>query len=144
MSMGNLRKKRGLTLVEVMVAMFVSVIIIASVITSAVFAKQQSEVSKTRLSATIVLNQLCEENRLTPFSTLKTNLLSTGYLSGSTVIHNRTYNWTRVSVDMSSQTSESDMIRIETTVSWSILNQRYNVMSDMYISKYGTNPRSQL
>lgn len=137
----NSRKTVGFTLVEVVVSMFLATIIISAALTSVMAVSWQMEVSRSRIVATTVLTQKTEELKIPSFATLKTNLESASYLTGTESINQRQYNWIRTVVPLD-QTESTGLLLIRTNVTWKVRNRVYQATSLSYISKYGVSTKS--
>lgn len=136
-------KNSGFTLVEVVVSMFLAVIIIASALTSVTTVLWQMETTRSRIVATTVLTQKTEEMKIPSFATLKTNLETPSYLSGTTSVNQRQYHWIRSVVTLD-PSEASNLILVRTNVFWTVRNHDYHAVSFSYISKYGVSTKSVL
>lgn len=138
-----MKSNRGFTLLEVMVGMFVSVIMIAAVLTSIVQILKQTEVTKCRTVAVALLTNKIEENRRLPFSALSASLKYPSYLGGTYTINDREYQWARSTVTLSEPTTFGS-VQVLTTVSWTTLGKSYSIDSTSYVSPNGIVSKTSL
>lgn len=133
-SAARLRMRSGMTLVEVMIALFVAVFLIAAILTSVVFAARQFTEAKARTNASNIVNQKIEELRSKKFGDLKTALEvdgdgKVGDLSDLSLIkvENQNFSYELVSAypdsAVSPRTPNKNMVVTTITVGWRVLGQ---------------------
>ncbi len=123
-----------MTLIEVIMALFVAVFLIAGILTSVVFAARQFTEAKARTNATNIINQKIEELRSKKFGDLKTSLEvdgdgKVGDLSDLSLVkvENQSFSYELVSTYPDSAltpgTPNKNVVVTTVTVGWRVLGQ---------------------
>lgn len=139
----NVKSTHGFTLLEVMVGMFVSVTMIAAILTSIIQILKHTEATRDRTVAVALLTDKIEETRLVPFSTLVASLNYPTYTSGTYTFNDRNYQWSRT-VSTPVEETAFGSIQVLTTVIWISVGRTYSIYSTSYISPYGIVAKSSL
>lgn len=137
------RLRAGMTLVETVVALFIAVFLIASILSSVVFASRQFTEAKARTNATNIINQQMEVLRSLKFSDLNTELAKSTGTSANPIqmaVGNQGYRvWRSINfvANLPGNLANNDLVRVVVTVQWEIMGRKYTDTAETYFSKNG-------
>jgi prepilin-type N-terminal cleavage/methylation domain-containing protein len=155
-AMGRVATRRGMTLIEVMIAMFVLLIVFGGALQSIVHVSRMVATAKNRTRAVAIVNQKMEEMRALNFTTLSTNLSLTTFTSGTIPMSGNTgglstdsfsdskrksFRWTRIS-DTSGADVSSSLLKVVVRVEWDDRTVTSAVSAYSYFSQNGVLPSS--
>ncbi len=143
------RAAAGMTLVEVMLAMFVLTVVFASVLTALGRANSLTHASVATYRATAVLNERMEEMRSLSFTQLQTRLAQSDFQSGSvgTTDDERnlsgvnSFAWTRTKVTAE---STANLVKVVVHVTWTEGRTPRDLQTVGYFSSTGVSTTSAL
>lgn len=136
------QSRAGLTILEVMLAMFVLVLVFGAALSAVVHVSSVVAAAKTRTRAVAVLNQKLEEMRALTFTNLNAKLSSASFTSGAetdaafTGTGVRSFQWTRT-VDGGAADVSGSMVKVVVTVSWVQAGHAASISAYSYFAKYG-------
>ncbi len=137
----------GMTLVEVMVAMFVLVVIFSAALGAIIQVRQRSISARNRLRATAIINARMEEMRAMPFASLVTSLANSSFQRGTetntafTGTNGYTFNWTRLKQAAVDSDEGNTLCCVVVTVSWSESGRPKQLQTLSYFSASGVSTR---
>lgn len=135
-------RRQGMTLVEVVLAMFILLMIFGAALSSVVQVGATVAAAKSRTRAATIMNQRMEEMRAMTFTTLTKNLAASGFTAGTEANagfagpNGRTFSWTRT-IDTAAADSSSDLVKVVVTVTWQQRNGPRSISAYSYFSKNG-------
>lgn len=147
--------RRGLTLIEVMLGMFILVLVFGGALMSIIHVSRMVATAKNRVRAVAILNQKMEEMRALTFTTLTTDLGTTAFLSGKIPMENdsssiavndltdsrsKCFTWTRTN-DTAGTDVSSSLLKVVVKVEWADMKTNSSVTAYSYFSKYGVTTR---
>ena len=143
--------RTGVTLVEVMLAVFVLALLFGAALSSMIQVSRMVATAKHRLRAVAIVNQKMEEMRALTFATLQTNLGDSSFTAGRVPIadvsgqvsqstfsdsHGKYYRWNRTLVGTGEDVS-STLLKVVVRVEWDDLQKTSAVTAFSYFSQYG-------
>lgn len=132
----------GMTLLEVMLAMFVLTILFGAALSSVVQVGHFVAAAKNRTRAVALMNLQMEEMRAMSFAQLASRLGESSFQSGSvtnsvmTGQTARSFRWSR-NTQPAAEDASATMIKVMVTVEWTELNRTSSIRSFSYFSKDG-------
>lgn len=138
----RLTKARGMTLLEVMLAMFVLTILFGAALSSVVQVGRVVATAKNRTRAVALMNLQMEEMRAMSFAQLTSRLADAGFQSGSvasSVMTGQTaptFRWAR-STQPAAEDVSATVIKVVVTVEWTESNRTSSIRSFSYFSTDG-------
>jgi prepilin-type N-terminal cleavage/methylation domain-containing protein len=148
--------RRGMTLIEVMIAMFVLLVVFGGALLSIVHVSRMVATAKNRTRAVAIVNQKMEEMRALNFTTLSTNLSLSTFTSGTIPMSGNTgglstdsfsdstrksFRWTRIN-DTSAADVSSSLLKIVVRVEWEDRTVTSAVSAYSYFAQNGVLPSS--
>lgn len=136
------RNKEGMTLLEVVFAMFILVMVFGAALSSVVQVSRIVTAAKNRTRAVAILNMQMEELRSMSFGRLQTRLADASFTAGTftdgslTGTGVRGYRWTRITDNTAADTSES-LLKVVVSVEWDEAQGSRSVRSYSYFAKDG-------
>ena len=141
-------RHRGMTLIEVVIAMFVLVTVFAAALTAIIQAKSLAVSAKNRIRATAILNMRMEEMRAMPFATLKTKLGTSTFLNGTEnsaeltdTATSYSYSWTREEISATATSEGTDLLCVVITVQWTERGRAKSLKTLSYFSATGVSTK---
>ncbi len=142
MSSPTTRHRGGMTLLEVMLAVFVLVMVFGAALSSLLQVSATVATAKNRTRAVALLNQQMEEMRAMSFTRLQTRLADTAFTAGTITASTltgtgaRAFRWSRT-VDTAAADASSSLVKVVVTVTWEQVNGVRSVSAYSYFGRDG-------
>ncbi len=136
------RRNAGMTLLEVVFAMFILVMVFGAALSSVVQVGRIVAAAKNRTRAVAILNMQMEEMRSMSFGRLQARLAESSFLSGQVTDESLTgtntgvFRWTRLQ-DSSAADASASLVKVVVSVEWNDLKGSRTLRSYSYFSKDG-------
>ena len=145
------RARAGLTLLEVVMAVFVLALLFTAALSSIIQVGRLVTTAKSRTRAVAIVNQKMEEMRSLTFANLKANLADASFTTGTIPMadesgkvsqstfsdsHGKSYRWTRTLQPGGEEVSAS-LLKVVVRVEWEDLKQPAAVSAFSYFAEHG-------
>ncbi len=145
---GSARRRRGMTLVETIIALFIAVVLIAAILASTVLAARLFTEAKAYTNATNIINQQVENLRTLGFTQLKAQLgvptdgseAVTPSPAITLSVGSQRFTVTRTARLVKNKTGgaiNTDLVEMTVNVSWSSVGRTHSTSSQTYFSAFG-------